>query len=389
MTSIRPEDELLILIASVCQECRRAERIQQPIERGLNWDGLLESARHHGLLPLLYWQLSLACPASIPDAILERVQKQFHEIQGTNLLLASELLEILSLLEFHGVPAIPFKGPTLALLAYENLAFRQFGDLDLLLHERDLPRAKTLLSERGYQPAYRLAATQQEAYLRSLGQWPLVKDNGFLYLELHSRLTPRDLPFPVEFDGLSQRLRPVRLCGRDVLTFSPEDLLLLLSIHGAKHLWMNLGWICDLARLLALQRQLDWDHVVYQARKTSCYRLLLLGLFLANDLLRAPLPKELHHQLENTPVVKVLARKIYQWLLADPNGGPDGFSAALFHLRTRERLREGLRYSLSLALAPTLADWTMLSIPARLSFLYYPLRMYRLTGKYGLETLRG
>ena len=336
----------------------RAERISALIEKGLNWDVLIESASHHGLLPLLYWQLNSNCREAVPGAILTQLQSGFYETCKTNLLLAGELLEILNLLESHGIPAIPFKGPTLAVKAYGNLAFRSFGDLDILLAEEDLPRAKTLLSTTGYQAQYALAPAQEEAYLVSLCQWPIVKGKSRICVELHSRLTPKDFAFPLELADVSRRLHPVQLCGREVLTLSSEDLLLFLCVHGAKHLWLNLGWICDIARLLEAEKNLDWDRILEQASAMGCERMLLLGLFLANDLLGAELPGETLVTVRKTSVVKTLATRIYTWLFSDLGKPPNGFKAALFHFLVRERLREGFRYSFSIAMAPTLADWT-------------------------------
>ncbi len=174
-----------------------------------------------------------------------------------------------------------------------------------------------------------------------------------------------------------------------MLTLSSEDLLLFLCVHGAKHLWLNLGWICDIARLLAAEKNLAWDKILEQARAMGCERMLLLGLFLADDLLEAEVPGEILKSMRSTPVVETLATRVYTWLFSDQGKPSDGFKSAWFHLRVRERLREGLRYSFSIAMAPTLADWTNYSLPSRVSFLYYPLRAVRLANKYGMGLLRG
>ena len=384
---LRPEDELIVLVATVGQDAERADQVSALIEKGLNFDVLMESAGRHGLLPLLYLYLNSNCRGEVPGAFLDELQKGFYETCKINLLLAGELLKILSLLESHGIPAIPFKGPTLTVKVYGNLAFRPFGDLDILLGEENLPRVKTLLSTIGYQPQYPLSPAQEEAYLISFCQWPIVNGKSGICVDLHSKLVPKDFPFPLGLVDVSKRLDWVRLCGKEVLTLSPEDLLLLLCVHGAKHRWLNLGWICDIAWLLAAEKDLVWERILGQARVMGCERILLLGLFLANDLLGAELPREALTTIRRTPGLETLTTRIYTWLFSDKP--QDGFKAALFHLRVRERLREGFRYSFSIAMAPTLADWTLLKLPSRLSFLYYSVRAVRLANKYGLALLRG
>jgi len=53
-----------------------------------------------------------------------------------NFFLTKELLELLTLFEAHCIPASPYKGPALAIMAYGNLALRQFSDLNILVHKR-------------------------------------------------------------------------------------------------------------------------------------------------------------------------------------------------------------------------------------------------------------
>src|SRR4029077_10183058 len=126
-----------------------------------------------------------------------------------------ELLESLNLLESHGIPAIPYKGPTLAVKVYGNLPCRPFSDIDILLGEENLPRAKTLLLTMGYQAQYPLTPALEEAYLTSFCQWPIVKTKNQICVELHTRLAPKDFAFPLELTDVSRRLTPVKLCGRE------------------------------------------------------------------------------------------------------------------------------------------------------------------------------
>jgi hypothetical protein len=76
-------------------------------------------------------------------------------------------------------------------------------------------------------------------------------------------------------------------------------------------------------------------------------------------------------------------------MFGEDGGGPAGFRNALFHLRARERLADGLRYALSLALTPTVADWTTVRMPRGLSFVHYLWRPVRLVGKYGRHLIGG
>ena len=175
--------------------------------------------------------------------------------------MTAELFKVLDLFVAHGIAAIPYKGPTLAVLAYGNLAFREFVDLDLLLHERDLTESQGPLDRPRIPPRFSLTPTQELAYVKSLRELPLVSQEGIL-VELHIGLTLRDYAFPLDLDRLWDRLSPVPLLRRNVLTFSIEDLLLILCAHGACHCWGSLGWICDLAELVRTRRDVRWEWVL-------------------------------------------------------------------------------------------------------------------------------
>jgi len=249
-----------------------------------------------------------------------------------------------------------------------------------LMRQRDIPRAKELLVARGYQPMIDLPAAQEAAYLRTIGQLPFMHPENGIMVELHAQLLPRDFSFAVDFDSLWQRRVPIALAGREVPGLSPEDLLLLLCAHGTKHLWIYLKWICDVAQLVRAYPALNWSRVMREARRLRSERMLFLGLQLAGDLLQAPLPEAIRERARADTVATTLAGQVRHYLFR--GRPPDGLESAVFQFRARERPRDGLRYALSLALTPTVADWRARAVPASLSFLYYLLRPIRLAGKY-------
>src|SRR5262249_12933710 len=158
---------------------------------------------------------------------------------------------------------------------------RPFRDLDLLVRAGDVPAAQRLLLTRGYRLGQSLSAARGAAYLRSNGQLPFVRSGDGCYVELHPHLLPPHFRFFSEGQRLWGRAVSVPLQGRKVATLAPEDLLLFLCVHGAKHLWARLVWVCDIAELIRTHPALDWVRVARQARRLRGERMLLLGLCLA------------------------------------------------------------------------------------------------------------
>jgi hypothetical protein len=120
--------------------------------------------------------------------------------------------------------------------------------------------------------------------------------------------------------------------------------------------------------------------------------MLLLGLFLANDLLGAALPQRVSHRVRADPTVAVLAEQVREQLFRE-TGGLAGLlkgreEAPAFHplhLKVRERLRDKIRYCVLKATAMRGEDWELLPLPKLLFPLYSVIRPIRLARKYGLR----
>ena len=379
----RREVELLLCCARTRLDAERAARISALLREEIDWERLLHMAHRHGMLPLLYWHLNATCPQAVPTAALSQLRDHFQANTRRNLFLTGELLQLLNLFETHRITAIPFKGPALAASVYGNLAFRQFADLDIFVRKQDVLRAGDLLVSLGYRPHFQLTRGRAKAHLRSQCDLVFTREDGRVNVELHWGIVPTYLASPNSPRWLWKRLDRASKDGSGLPALPPEDTLLILCVHGAKHLWERLGWICDIAELIRLHRELDWRWVMEQSRTMGGERMFYLGLFLARDLLGAPLPREVVQRLEADPVVRELAGQVREHLFLGRDGSPGLLESCLFHLKAMERLQDQMRYCVRLALTPTSGDWAFVPLPAYLSLLYYLLRPIRLAFKYG------
>src|SRR5262249_1195329 len=148
-----------------------------------------------------------------------------------------------------------------------------------------------------------------------------------------------------DYDGLWARLRSVRFNNRDVVVMAPEDLLLALCAHGTKHMWGRLGWICDIGRLLVrFREEINCSCVDELASSLGARRMVLLGAFLAHELLDAPLPETILTDAQNDKTVMRLARRASEpWLLSSPRT-PGILGEHVFFLQARERFRDRAAY---------------------------------------------
>jgi hypothetical protein len=339
-------------------------------------------------MPLLYRNVQALHPATIPHTAMEHLRHAFHTHAGRVLFLTGKLCQILSVLEAHQIVAIPFKGPVLATTVYGSPILRQFGDLDILVHKRDVLRARDLLLAQGYRPYTPMTGSQEAAHLHARYHYNVLRDDGQVMVEIHWAFSRRYWGLALRMEHVQERCTLVSLMGTPLRTLAPEDLLLILAIHGAKHYWPRLGWICDVAEVLRVYPGLDWGQVMAHASALGARRILWLGLCLAQDLLGATLPGEVIQQIHTDPSVGVLAAQVHQCLFSQDGHQLPARERQVFYLRLRERRRERLAYLHyqlrqygRQALTPTAAERALL--PSCLAFLLPLLHPLRVACKYG------
>jgi hypothetical protein len=293
-----------------------AERLRRSLDGTLDWERLLAAAERHRLVPLLYRQLHAVGAPGVPSPVLDALRERILSSSAEVLQLTRELLRVLALFAEHGIMAVPYKGPALAAQLYGSLALRHAGDLDLLVRPRDVARAGTLLRSLGYHPRFPVPPGG-EAMLRKSWCHEVLDHDEAATVELHWGFTHGFFVLQLDLDALAPRLRRLELGGADVLAFSPNDLLLILCVHGSKHRWDRLEWVCGVAELLRSDTDLDLDAALDTAHSLGVRRMLLLGLILARDLLHAPLPPHLESRARSDRQVRWLATEAWRQIACE------------------------------------------------------------------------
>ncbi len=146
--SIR-EVELMFCCARTNSPPQNTLRINEIVPQDIDWQLFLQLATSHGIRPLVYQALHTTCREALPEAARRQLSHFYPANSAKNRFLTGELLHILQLFESEHILAVPFKGLVLAAVLYGELAMREFTDLDLLIQERDIPKAKEILSKQG------------------------------------------------------------------------------------------------------------------------------------------------------------------------------------------------------------------------------------------------
>lgn len=375
------EYKLLLL----CARTRITEEIEREIitliKQNIDWDYLLRIAANHRLTSLLYWQLNSVTPDSVPPEILKWLKTHFNGNVHKNLLFMGELQRILSIFGFHEIKAIPYKGPVLAIQAYGNLAFREFGDLDIFIDRKDVFKVKEILSTLGYEPKLKLSKKRELKYLKFQREYQFKNKKTGISLEIQWNLADISLSFPNEpiftMDQINTKL--IEFNNKKLPVFSYEDLLIILSLHTVTHLWSKLSWICDIAELVKNSEKLDWNKVIDKSHYLAVERIVYLNLSLVNELFDVKLPKDIMDKIGSDKQIECLKLDIKR-ITIDRKDHSFGKSFIL-RFKIREKLQNKLKDFLKIIIVPTSTEWKMFQKPLHLKILYILTRLKQLFNK--------
>jgi predicted O-linked N-acetylglucosamine transferase (SPINDLY family) len=364
--------ELRLLLA-----CARAHltpehetAIRTLLREEVDWTLFVRKAVAHGLAGLAGHTLGRVAPDLVPDEILGAFQALIVQTRESNQVLLEELARLVDLLASAGVTTIPFKGPVLAQQAFGDLGLRGFRDLDFLIRDEDLAPAIKVLCAFGYERQGDLRETQFELVHWLQGQEILFKKDAGP-IEPHTRLTPVKMALDIDYGGLWSRARRSHIFGHEMLTFSPEDTLLVLAIHGGKELWWDIKWACDIADFIAAHPGLDWTAIAARARAQGCYRMLLVGTALSRKHLGANIPATLVAAEARDPVIKeIIGRIVMRWQADDPGGPPSNKTLSLDRLHLHDGIVRRTSYILRTLLLPGPQHVGMVALPKFLGFTY-------------------
>ena len=303
------EDELLKCCCRVSPGPEVLARIGKLVQEPLDWSLVAERSWWHRIRPLTCKYLNSQPSGLVPDDVLQDLGEHVTELSERNQRLLNGLHDVAAIFEEAKLRLLVFKGPALAIDAYGDLSLRECGDLDLLLHRDDFEPAAKLLESHGFKCCWDRAegATVRQVFACEF-------DRDGVRLDVHWDLAPGWFNYKVDFDQFCDAGVPLTPQSHFVKKIRPEDSIVVLCIHGAKHWWERLRWIGDIAELINSGQIKDWNRVEAEAAKAHSRRSVFLGLWLAGNLLGAKLPAEVRQKLERQKYVRKLGTQIAAWL---------------------------------------------------------------------------
>ena len=386
----QPEVELLLACSRTRITPETKNRIAELVGQELDWQLLWSLASRHKLVPLIYHNLVALCKDAVPEEMLAQMRAVYVYRTQTNMFITAELLKIYRLFQAHDIFAIPFKGMTLAMTAYKNLAFRESCDIDLLISKQDFPQATELLTELGYEMFGYIAEVKDNpevrygAFLQSESNqkgYDFYNPSNKIAIDLQWSVVEKAKShyFKLDFEQLKQNTAEVSLAGNSLPQFAPEIMVLYLCFHGSKHCWQSLKWVCDLSEFIISHPDLDWQQIEEQAQSLKLTTMFHLGLLLVHSFYQTPIPQPLLTKATDNRLAIALLKQVRELIFTRPFTQWEDYG---FIFNLTDSWQGKLKFLSSLLFTPTMKEWEVVKLPSFLFPLYYLIRPYLLVKQY-------
>jgi len=394
-TALQAENgfELLCALANSELSRERRARIANWNLSALDWSEVIRLAEYHGVLPLAARNLielgRVLDGRGLPPEVERSLRSAYERNLRRSLWFAAELTRIMQHFERLRLRALPYKGPVLAQSLYRDLGLRSFSDLDFLVSPEDFDRAKQTLAEIGYRPSGELdpaveSPAIERLWLRTGYERSFDSADGKNLVELQWALLPHFYAVDLRVEDLMARAGKTVVGEGEVPCLSPEDSLLVLCLHAAKHLWTRLIWLSDIAETVRSYsgiQAIDYSRVFSRARSLGIARILGVSFWLVKNVVRAEIPQSAEEMIAADPRVPTLGVEFAERLARGASYDFESTEYFRLILKLRERRADRLRYLWRLVWTPGAGDVAVVRLPEALFPLYRVVRIGRLMRK--------
>jgi len=223
--------------------------------------------------------------------------------------------ELASALDERRIPVIALKNAGIARAFYPCVGCSPMGDLDVLVRRADFWKAHAVLLDLGYVCSTRSFYAAGNALPGGLEYKRETPEAGAVWLELQWRavagrwIQPSQEP---DTDELMARSLPI--AGSHVRLLSPEDNLLQVCLHTAKHSYLRAPGLrlhTDVERIVRGQ-SIDWPLFLRRVSRLKVRTAVYFSLWLPAMLIGTPIPPEVLAELKPR---RAKRRRIVQHLL--------------------------------------------------------------------------
>lgn len=284
--------ELLCLCIRHCDFLEK-DRIRELYQRNDPSD-IFDEAKLNGVA-------SIVAHALVETLGHKDVPQQWHDeysaIESKLTAYMSELDKVATLLAKNDIELLALKNSGITKGMYPHWGACPMGDIDVLVDRAKFRKAHSILVDAGYTLKFRSPFEEENIDAAEEGggaEYSVTMDNGeHLWFELQWRpVAGRWIQPKQEPDASELIARSVAIPGSDVRLLSPEDNLLQVALHTAKHTFVRAPGFrlhTDVDRIVSTQT-IDWQLFLSRVSELRTKTAVFLSLAMAQSLLHTEIP---------------------------------------------------------------------------------------------------
>lgn len=294
------------LLVSLLSDAIHGKTYNKTIDTSIDWEELYVEAQTQGVATFLFPLILLLEKSCQPN---EDIMTRWKNITIRSGIIQIHYMNSVGsvLQKFHdiGILIIVMKGLLLRNL-YPQPELRSMSDVDILVREEDIEKAKSLLISIGY--TYNDDHDPKEIRFYS-------KNN--ILIELHWRLT---VPGYIEKSDIFEKsiwknAKDFSLMGIPVKVLAPDDFIIHLCLHMIFHLsnsGFGLRMLCDLVLLVEAERNsVDWVEFNDKIKLIDIKKFIQAIFIVCNRLFNMELPPIPYEIEENDLFIDAFIKDIF------------------------------------------------------------------------------
>ena len=207
------------------------------------------------------------------------------------------LEEVASKLKENKIDIVALKNAGIAKAIFKNNACSPMGDLDLLVRSKDFRKAhEIILNDLDFTFKFRSEFEEEdleEAFRGGGTEYYKIVDGHKVWLELQWRpIAGRWIQPHNEPNGDELMNGSIEIENSDVRILSPEDNLLQVALHTAKHSYVRAPGFrlhSDVDRIIKFQ-SIDWSKFEEKVCNLEIKTAVYFSLYFASQLIKTPIP---------------------------------------------------------------------------------------------------
>lgn len=273
--------------ASVGAAPHISERAKQALESCSDIEALSHLATEQRMAGWLAAAIA-SCPDTAANPAFDPIREAAMDEAVRTMGLFGELTQFVTVLNSHNIQVVVLKGPAIAASHYPEVSLRTYGDIDILIHERDLEQVSSLLVERGYRDKNEADDPHRLHQCHGIFQRIFRQPETGKVIEVHCDHLQIGLE-PVSMTTIWGSAAERRFGRASARVLEDHDLFVQLCVHLNRHGFERLAWFKDID-LMVRRGNLDWEMVLAKAKEQGCLDSVSYTLRLLKSVLSCPLP---------------------------------------------------------------------------------------------------